>query len=89
MNSRKMLITKASFLKASCNKAYFAISLQYIMLTMKNSILNLSEAGSKIMRAKVKKDMVDHSHDPFFENKLQAAKKRLERITLPGKLTGR
>jgi len=50
---------------------------------MSASTINIREAALRLKPAKVNKKMEDHSNDPFFTKKLDAAKKRMKKATIP------
>jgi hypothetical protein len=50
---------------------------------MSASTINTRETALRLKPAKVNKKMEDHSIDPFFTKKLDAAKKRMKKATIP------
>jgi len=48
-----------------------------------SSTINLRKTALQLKPAKVNKKMGDHSNDPFFTKKLDDAKKRLKKTTMP------
>lgn len=56
---------------------------------MNGSTINIQEAALQLKPAQVNKQMEDHSNDPFFTKKLEEAKKRLKKVTIPKILKGK
>jgi hypothetical protein len=55
----------------------------------KGVCMKLDETTQKIKPVKMKKNALDHSGDPFFVKKLEAAKKRLDKVVLPAELVNK
>ncbi|MBN9381152.1 MAG: hypothetical protein J0H74_10315 [Chitinophagaceae bacterium] len=56
---------------------------------MSTSTINLRKTALQLKPAKVNKKMGDHSSDPFFTKKLDEAKNRLKKVTIPAILKGK
>lgn len=56
---------------------------------MSNSAMNIRKTALQLKPAKVNRKMDDHSNDPFFTKKLDKAKKRLKKVTIPAILKDR